>query len=634
MQLPIRMKISMKEENYKSSVLINNGLKIINKELKTFPNKPGIYKMIDKLDNILYIGKAKNLKKRVCSYTKLEKLSIRLKRMVSETKHLEIIITQTEIEALLLESNLIKKYKPRYNILLRDDKTFPNILITASNKFPQIKKHRGKKNQKGFYFGPFASAGSVNKTIDALQKAFLIRNCNDNVFKIRTKPCLQYQIKRCTAPCVGLVSSDLYGSQVKETKMFLSGKSNDVQINFAKKMQLSSDNLDFENAALWRNRIRALTSIQSFQNINVQGLKDADVLALCKKDNKIAIHISFMRSGSNCGSHTFFPTQVLDKNINEVMTAFVNQFYESNTPPHEIILSNEINEKNLISSTLSSLSGRIVKISIPNKGSKKDLVNFALKNASETLNRKLADEDLNNKNILELEKLFKTNKPIQRIEVYDNSHFQGKYSVGAMIVANKEGFIKSSYRKFNFQINEGKIGGNDYLMMREMVNRRFQNIKKNNKNINSAIIPDLILIDGGRGHLNIVNKVLKELKFNNILVCAISKGANRNAGNEMFHMINKESFTLQKNSQTMFYLQRLRDEAHRFAITSHKARRGKAIKYNPLDEINGIGFKKKQSLLKHFGSAKDVARSSINNLKVVDGISDTVAKRIYNFFQR
>ncbi len=606
------------------------GLAVLDKEIISLPSKPGIYKMLDSKDDVLYIGKAKNLKKRVSSYTKLKNQSKRILRMISETKTLEISTTLTEVEALLLESNLIKKNKPKYNILLRDDKSFPNILLSTNNSFPQIKKHRGKKNEKGFYFGPFASANSVNKAIDALQKGFMIRNCSDNIFNLRTRPCLQYQIKRCTAPCVGLVDKNEYNKQVIQVKNFLSGQSDKIKKDFADKMQTCSDKLDFENATLWRNKIRALASIQAFQNINVKELGDVDIISLYKKYNNIAIHISFMRSGSNFGDHTFFPAQAKELNSDEIISGFLSQFYESKIPPKEIILSHSPKENILMVEALSSIAGYKIKLTCPQKGIKKKLIDASLTNAELSLNRKIIEQDKTYKNFNELKTLFNLEKDIKRIEIYDNSHIQGKFAVGAMVVANTEGFDKSSYRKFNLEFNQKILGGNDFKMMRDVIKRRFKNISSESKRNN---LPNLILIDGGKGHLNAVYQVLQDLQLEEIKVCAISKGVQRNAGKEKFHLINQNSFTLPTNSLIMFFLQKLRDEAHRFAISSHRAQRKKALTYNPIDEIEGIGNIKKQALLKYFGSAKEVSRAGIDNLKKVTGISQNIAERIYNFFQ-
>ena len=605
------------------------GLNVIKKEIKSIPVSPGIYKMIDENGEVLYVGKAKNLKKRVSSYSKLNNQSQRILNMISLVRKVELSITNTEAEALLLESNVIKANKPKFNILLKDDKSFPSILLTSNHDFPQIKKHRGRKSQKGYYFGPFSSAGSVNRSLDALQKGFLLRNCTDNVFKLTTKPCLQYQIKRCTAPCVGLVSRKDYQIQVDQAKNFLNGDSDKIKEVFAEKMQEYSSNLDFENAAVWRNKIRALTSIQSFQSVNINEIGNVDIIAVYRKLNKTSINISFMRNGSNFGDHNFFLSHPLEVKINEIMLEFLGQFYENKIPPKEIIVSHEPKDKSLLIEALSLLSNHQIRIHSPKKGIKKKLVNISMTNAKTSLNRKISDNEKIFNNLAELKKIFNLNKDIYRIEIYDNSHIQGKFAVGAMVVFNKDGFDKSSYRKYNLTINENISGGNDFGMMQEVFSRRFKNFD-NAKNNNP--LPDLILVDGGRGHLNTVSEILTNFKLDKIKICAISKGKERNAGEEKFHLLGQKSFTLEKNSSIMFFLQNLRDEAHRFAITSHRIRRKQSISYNPINEIDGIGKVRKMALLKYFGSAKEVSRASIEDLKKVNGISNNAARKIYDYF--
>ena len=605
------------------------GLNVIKKEIKSIPVSPGIYKMIDENGEVLYVGKAKNLKKRVSSYSKLNNQSQRILNMISLVRKVELSITNTEAEALLLESNVIKANKPKFNILLKDDKSFPSILLTSNHDFPQIKKHRGRKSQKGYYFGPFSSAGSVNRSLDALQKGFLLRNCTDNVFKLTTKPCLQYQIKRCTAPCVGLVSRKDYQIQVDQAKNFLNGDSDKIKEIFAEKMQEYSSNLDFENAAVWRNKIRALTSIQSFQSVNINEIGNVDIIAVYRKLNKTSINISFMRNGSNFGDHNFFLSHPLEVKINEIMLEFLGQFYENKIPPKEIIVSHEPKDKSLLIEALSLLSNHQIRIHSPKKGIRKKLVNISMTNAKTSLNRKISDNEKIFNNLAELKKIFNLNKDIYRIEIYDNSHIQGKFAVGAMVVFNKDGFDKSSYRKYNLTINENISGGNDFGMMQEVFSRRFKNFD-NAKNNN--LLPDLILVDGGRGHLNTVSEILTNFNLDKIKVCAVSKGKERNAGEEKFHLLGQKSFTLEKNSSIMFFLQKLRDEAHRFAITSHRIRRKLSISYNPINEIDGIGNIKKNALLKYFGSAKEVSKASTDDLIKVDGISKNVAQKIYNFF--
>ena len=605
------------------------GLNVIKKEIKSIPESPGIYKMIDENGEVLYVGKAKNLKKRVSSYSKLNNQSQRILNMISLVRKVELSITNTEAEALLLESNVIKANKPKFNVLLKDDKSFPSILLTSNHDFPQIKKHRGRKSQKGYYFGPFSSAGSVNRSLDALQKGFLLRNCTDNVFKLTSKPCLQYQIKRCTAPCVGLVSRKDYQIQVDQAKNFLNGDSDKIKEVFAEKMQEYSSNLDFENAAIWRNKIRALTSIQSFQSVNINEIGNVDIIAVYRKLNKTSINISFMRNGSNFGDHNFFLSHPLEVKINEIMLEFLGQFYENKIPPKEIIVSHEPKDKSLLIEALSLLSNHQIRIHSPKKGIKKKLVNISMTNAKTSLNRKISDNEKIFNNLAEIKKIFNLNKDIYRIEIYDNSHIQGKFAVGAMVVFNKDGFDKSSYRKYNLTINENISGGNDFGMMQEVFSRRFKNFdnaKSNNP------LPDLILVDGGRGHLNTVSEILTNFKLDKIKICAVSKGKERNAGEEKFHLLGQKSFTLEKNSSIMFFLQKLRDEAHRFAITSHRIRRKQSISYNPINEIDGIGKVRKMALLKYFGSAREVSKASIEDLKKVNGISNNAARKIYDYF--
>ena len=614
------------------SAIVNKykfGLNVIKKEIKSIPVSPGIYKMIDDNGEVLYVGKAKNLKKRVSSYSKLNNQSQRILNMISLVRKVELSITSTEAEALLLESNVIKANKPKFNVLLKDDKSFPSILLTSNHDFPQIKKHRGRKSQKGYYFGPFSSAGSVNRSLDALQKGFLLRNCTDNVFKLTTKPCLQYQIKRCTAPCVGLVSREDYQIQVDQAKNFLNGDSDKIKEIFAEKMQEYSSNLDFENAAVWRNKIRALTSIQSFQSVNINEIGNVDIIAVYRKLNKTSINISFMRNGSNFGDHNFFLSHPLEVKIDEIMLEFLSQFYENKIPPKEIIVSHEPKDKSLLIEALSLLSNHQIRIHSPKKGIKKKLVNISMTNAKTSLNRKISDNEKIFNNLAELKKIFNLNKDIYRIEIYDNSHIQGKFAVGAMVVFNKDGFDKSSYRKYNLTINENISGGNDFGMMQEVFSRRFKNFD-NSKNNNP--LPDLILVDGGRGHLNTVSEILTNFKLDKIKICAVSKGKERNAGEEKFHLLGQKSFTLEKNSSIMFFLQKLRDEAHRFAITSHRIRRKQSISYNPINEIDGIGKVRKMALLKYFGSAREVSRASIEDLKKVNGISNNAARKIYDYF--
>ncbi len=606
------------------------GVDTIKGYLRTLPDRPGVYRMINAAGDVLYVGKAKNLKKRVANYTMPTKLPIRLQRMVSETVTMEFVTTHTEVEALLLESNLIKRLMPRYNVLLRDDKTFPHILIAADHDFPQLTKHRGARDRKGDYFGPFASAGSVNRVMTALQRAFQIRNCSDTVFSSRTRPCLQYQIKRCTAPCVGRVDRGEYLDQVKEATDFLRGRSSDIQADLARAMQEASDNLEFERAARLRDRIRALTAIQAHQDINVSGLEDADVIAAHQDGGLTCIQVFFFRGGRNYGNRAYFPSHDKSQETGEVLAAFVAQFYENKAAPALVLVSHELAEHDLLQEALSVRAGHRVELHAPQRGDKRRVVDHALNNAREAHGRRLAESGSQAKLLAGVADVFGLSEPPKRIEVYDNSHIQGTNAVGGMIVAGPEGFLKNSYRKFN--IKDPKAAGDDYAMMREVLTRRFERAIKEDPERAEGTWPDLVLIDGGEGQLTVAMEVLAELGIDDLPLAAIAKGPDRDAGRERFFMPGRPPFGLDAKSPVLYFLQRLRDEAHRFAIGTHRARREKAIGANPLDEIQGIGPKRKKALLHHFGSAKAVARAGLQDLANVEGISEAVAKLIYDHF--
>ena len=622
----------------KDSKSLSNGIQIIKNELLTIPNKPGVYQMIGANEEKLYIGKAKNLKNRVVFYTQPKRLNSRLTYMVSNTMKMEIIITSSEMEALLLESNLIKKFEPTFNILLKDDKSFSSIFFNLTHPFPQISSHRGVRKIKGDYFGPFVSKTTVQKTIETIQKTFLLRTCNDNIFKTRKRPCLQFQIKRCSAPCVNFISKENYDESVLEAKNFLSGNSNKIKQKLIQKMYDASDKQNFEAASIFRNRIKALTDITATQNINIQNLNNVDLLALKKLDNKVVIQMTIIRNGQNYGSKSYFPNtgkNGIDVKEDEIIQAFICQFFDKNIPAENILVNQHPKETQLVEELLFRKHNFKIKIQVPKKGKKLDILNSVIKNAEESLNRKIYEKSSNQENITKLKNIFGLEKEIKKIEVYDNSHHQGKAPIGAMIAFNEDGFMKSLYRRYNitsknnenFKINDNdfNLNNNDYLMMEEVLKRRF--LGKNSSNF-----PDLIIIDGGKGHLNTALSVLNNLKIENVEVIAISKGIKRDSGRENFYTKNIEKLSFDKNDPTLFFLQKLRDEVHRFAIAGHRLKNRKIIFKNPLDEIEGIGSKRKKALLNEFGSAKAVKTASLKDLSKVEGINDSIAKRIFNFF--
>ena len=610
------------------------GLAYLKSQLKTLPSKAGVYRMLDEAGNALYVGKARDLSKRVPSYTRPTNLNARLVRMVAETKQFEIIVTATEIEALLLESNLIKQLRPRYNILLRDDKSFAHIMLTADHEFGRLMKHRGPQKKKGDYFGPFASAGAVNRTITSMTRAFMLRTCSDSDFATRSRPCLQYQIKRCTAPCVGHVTQDDYQRQISEARLFLSGKSDKVQKDYARYMHDASEALDFETAALWRNRIRAMTAIQASQDIHIEGIKEADVIALAKDGGQVCIQVFFIRNSTNYGNKAYFPTHINDAEPAQILAAFIGQFYDDKSPAPLILVSDMPQDDTLLSEALSASEGKQITITKPARSGRRKLMDMAVRNAKEALERKLAESASMRKLLESLADHLGIDETPSRIEIYDNSHIQGAHAVGAMVCAGPEGFIKSAYRKFNMR-DTGKYAvqdGDDFTMMRQMIYRRFERALKEDPERLTTNWPDLLLIDGGRGQLNAVREVLQELGVDDITAVGVSKGPDRNAGREQFHIDGRDSFTLPPDSPAMHFLQRLRDESHRFAIGSHRAKRTKAALKNPIDEIPGIGPKRKKALLAHFGSARSIQRAAIADLMVVDGISEATASDIYHFF--
>ena len=607
------------------------GVAAISDALKTLTGSPGVYRMVDANDRPLYVGKAKNLKKRVAAYTRPNRLPVRIQRMIAATTTIEVINTHTEVEALLLESNLIKKLKPRYNILLRDDKSFPYILLTGGSDWPQLIKHRGARTLPGEYFGPFASAGAVNGTLAALQRAFPLRNCSDSIFNSRTRPCLQYQIKRCTAPCVDRISRDDYAAIVDEARNFLTGHSRNIQKSLSDKMQKASDEMAYESAAIFRDRIKAMTQIQAHQDVNIAELGDADIIAIADGGGTACVQVFFYRAGQNFGNRTYFPVRTADVPNDQVLASFLGQFYADKAPPPSVLVSENVPGKTLLEDALALRAGHKVAVSHPMRGTKRNLIDQALANAKEALARRLAESVAQRRLLNGVADTFELDGPPERIEIFDNSHISGSKAVGGMVVAGPEGFLKSAYRKFN--INEKDLTpGDDYAMMREVITRRFRRALQEDPDRESGNWPDLLLIDGGLGQLSAVRAVLEELAVDDLPVVAISKGPDRDAGRERFHLKGRQSFMLKPHDPVLYYLQRLRDEAHRFAIGSHRARRSQSITQSPLDEIPGIGSTRKRALLHHFGSSRAVSEAGLADLEMVSGISGPLAKKIYDHF--
>lgn len=610
---------------------LSRGVDAIRAVVEQLPLSPGVYRMMNAKGEVLYVGKARQLKRRVVNYTQPVNLSNRIRRMVAETISMEVITTHTEVEALLLESNLIKKLAPRYNVLLRDDKSFPHILVTSDHPFPQITKHRGPRERKGRYYGPFASAGSVSRTLIALQRVFLLRICSDAMFASRKRPCLQYQIKRCSAPCVGLIGPEDYAATVDSASQFLAGRSREVQEQLADEMQIASDQLDFERAARLRDRIRALTQIQAHQDINIEDSTDADVVALHHAGGQTCIQVFFFRGGSNYGNRAYFPSHDRSLESGEVLAAFLGQFYEDKPPPPLVLLSEAVAESTLIAEALSVRAGRKVTLLVPQRGPKRAVVEHALTNARDGLGRKMAESSAQGVLLDGVAALFGLKQRPQRIEVYDNSHISGTNALGGMIVAGPEGFMKAAYRKFNIK-NPDTAPGDDFAMMREVLHRRFSRALAEDPERTSANWPDLVLIDGGAGQFSAVHEIMTSLSVADIPMVAISKGPDRNAGREKFHMLGRETFDLPIGDPVLYFLQRLRDEAHRFAIGSHRQKREKALGRSELDEIAGIGRARRKALLHHFGSVRAITRAGLTDLESVTGVNRTVAKKIYDHF--
>ena len=632
--------------------IVERGPDVIKRFAKTLPGRPGVYRMYNDKGDVLYVGKARNLKNRVSNYTRLGGHTNRIAAMIANTCSMEFVTTKTEPEALLLEANLIKRLKPRYNVILRDDKSFPYILIAKDHKVAQITKHRGARSRKGNYYGPFASAGSVNTTINLLQKAFLLRSCSDSYYENRTRPCLLYQIKRCAAPCTGEISEDGYAELVKQAEAFLSGKSNAVKTALAKQMEAASDQLDFERAAVCRDRISALSHVTASQGINPQSVAEADIFGLAQEGGQTCIQVFFIRAGQNWGTRAYFPRADKSFEPPDVLASFVAQFYDDKPVPRQILLSGKVSELELLSDALSTKAGRKVDMLVPERGEKRELVHLAMSNAREALGRKLADTSSQRKLLEGVKTVFGLPHTPRRIEVYDNSHIQGTNAVGGMIVAGPEGLAKAHYRKFNIKTGQD-TGGDDFAMMKEVLTRRFSRLLKeqggrpdqnmtltddtdtDDNNVDETSVgawPDLLLIDGGKGQVSAVREVLKELEIDDMPVAGISKGPDRNAGREQFHVPGKAPFMLEQRDPVLYYVQRLRDEAHRFAIGTHRAKRAKQTLASPLDEISGIGPGRKKALLRAFGSARGVSGASVADLEQVEGISKSLATAIYGYF--
>ena len=609
-----------------------SGYTLIHSYLKTLDSSSGVYRMLDDQNRVLYVGKARNLKNRVSNYSRYSSShSSRITRMISETTSMMFLTTITETEALLLEQNLIKQLKPKYNVLLRDDKSFPYIFISAEHEFPRLEKHRGAKNRPGRYYGPFASAGAVNRTLNTLQKVFLLRSCSDKEVEAGDRPCLNYHLKRCSGPCGGKISKADYKLLVQAADNFLTGKSTNVQEKLSLQMKQASEEMEFERAAALRDRIRALTQVQSNQGINPRTVSEADVISLHLDAGQACVQVFFIRANQNWGNVDFYPRVSSDMSHDEVLEAFLGQFYSTKEPPRQIILSHGIKNLGLMKELLTEKLGRKVKISVPQRGESFDLMASALRNAKESLARKMANTASQRKLLKGLAEAFDMAMPPKRIEVYDNSHIQGEFAVGAMIASGPDGFMKNNYRKFNI-IGDNLKPGDDFGMMREVLSRRFKRLLKEDPDRKQGQWPDLLLIDGGAGHVSAVSQIMNDFGIKDIAMVGVAKGIDRNHGKEEFHITGRNPFALRKNDPVLYFVQRLRDEAHRFAIGTHRAKRSKAISASPLDEIPGVGASRKRALLGYFGSSKGVKRAHLSDLKSVEGVSSALAERIYNYF--
>jgi excinuclease ABC subunit C len=610
---------------------LETGVSAIQEVVKTLPSRPGVYRMQDARGDVLYVGKARSLKSRVTSYTQVARLTKRLQRMVAQTRTMTIVTTRTEAEALLLEAQLIKRFRPAYNVLLRDDKSFPFILLREDHPFPRVQKHRGARRAKGQYYGPFASAGSVTRTLNALQKLFLLRSCSDSFFHSRSRPCLLYQIRRCSAPCVGRISEQDYAALVKESKNFLAGRSTGVQERLGRQMAEAAERQDFELAAVFRDRLRALTYIQGSQTVHSEGLGDADVFAFACKGGTVSIQAFFIRGGQNWGHRAFFPAHTSDVEQADVLAAFLVQFYEEMPPPKRILVDRDLPDDALLTEALSERAGRKVSIEQPRRGPRAKLMDQARRNAEEALDRRLAETATQTKALRELAEAFELAETPKRIEVYDNSHIMGSDAIGAMIVAGPEGFRKNQYRKFNIKCFD-TAPGDDFAMMREVLERRFARLEREDPDRSGGEWPDLLLIDGGKGQVSAVCETMESAGVHDIPVIGVSKGPQRNAGREIFHFPDGRELTLPPNSALLFYLQRLRDEAHRFAVGGHRQKRAKNLTTSTLDEVAGIGPSRKRALLMHFGTARAVKNAALEDLERAPGISKQIARQLYDHF--
>jgi excinuclease ABC subunit C len=599
--------------------------------LKTLDSSPGVYRMLDEQSRVLYVGKARNLRARVSNYARPTGHSGRIATMIAQTTTMMFLTTKTETEALLLEQNLIKQLKPKYNVLLRDDKSFPNILVSKNHAYPMISKHRGAKKAKGAYYGPFASAGAVNRTLNQLQRAFQLRDCSDSSFDVRTRPCLQHQIKRCSAPCVGKISEVDYAETVRDAERFLAGKSTELQEKLAGQMAQASEEMEFERAAALRDRIKALTQVQTAQGINPRGVSEADVIALHMEGGQACVQVFFIRANQNWGNKDYYPRLAADVDEPEVLEAFMGQFYDTKDPPRQILLSHGLLNEDLMADALAQKLGRKVELIVPQRGEKAEIMDGAVRNARESLARKMAETQAQSKLLKGLAEAFGLEKAPQRIEVYDNSHIQGAHAVGGMIVAGPEGFIKNAYRKFNIK-GDDLTPGDDFGMMKEVMTRRFKRLIKEDPDREKGDWPDLLLIDGGAGQVSAVREIMESYGVGDIPMVGVAKGVDRDAGKEEFYRTGQRPFALRHNDPVLYFIQRMRDEVHRFAIGTHRAKRSKAIGTTPLDDVPGVGAGRKRALLAHFGSAKAVGRANLVDLKAVDGISAALAQVIYDYF--
>lgn len=607
------------------------GAQVIQAYLKTLDSSPGVYRMLDEQSRVLYVGKARNLRARVSNYARLTGHSGRISTMIAQTATMMFLTTRTETEALLLEQNLIKQLKPKYNVLLRDDKSFPNIMVSKDHAYPMIRKHRGAKKDKGSYYGPFASAGAVNRTLNQLQRAFQLRDCADSSFDVRTRPCLQHQIKRCSAPCVGKISEADYAETVRDAERFLSGKSTEMQAKLAQQMAKASEEMEFERAAALRDRIRALTQVQTSQGINPRNVSEADVIALHMEGGQACVQVFFIRANQNWGNKDYYPRLTADVDEAEVLEAFLGQFYDTKDPPRQILLSHALANDDLMTDALSQKLGKKVELLVPQRGEKAEIIDGALRNARESLARKMAETQAQSKLLKGVAEAFGLDKVPARIEVYDNSHIQGAHAVGGMIVAGPEGFVKNAYRKFNIK-GEDLTPGDDFGMMKEVLTRRFKRLIKEDPERSKGDWPDLLLIDGGAGQVSAVREIMELYGVGDIPMVGVAKGVDRDAGKEEFYRTGQRPFALRHNDPVLYFIQRMRDEVHRFAIGTHRAKRSKAIGATPLDDVPGVGASRKRALLAHFGSAKAVGRANLVDLKAVDGISEALAQTVYDFF--